>query len=71
MNGKQIGVSANPVRFFQESWAELKKVHPPTKDETIQATVVVFIMMVIFAVLLGVFDIFAGNVMTWIMGIKS
>ena len=71
MNGKQTAQSVNPVRFFQECWTELKKVHPPTKDETIQATIVVFVMMVIFAVLLGVFDVVAGNVMTWIMGIRS
>lgn len=42
--------------FFSEVWAELKKVHWPTRNETYAATMVVLIVTVVVAVLLGLVD---------------
>jgi preprotein translocase subunit SecE len=51
------------VEFLQECWAELKKVHWPTRKETQAATVVVIIGVTIIAVYLGVVDF----VLSWII----
>ncbi|HQH26639.1 MAG TPA: preprotein translocase subunit SecE [Oligoflexia bacterium] len=57
--------SSNPVArgisFFRESVDELKKVHAPTREETLRATIGVLVMVVIFAVFLGFTD--------WIVGL--
>ena len=42
--------------FFKESVEELKKVHKPTKQETIQATLVTLGIMVFISVVLALFD---------------
>ncbi|GEM_PF-2444463 len=59
--------SANPisrsVAFFQESVEEVKKVHFPTRQETIQASMVVLAMIVVFSIFLGLVDYVIGNVM--------
>jgi preprotein translocase subunit SecE len=44
------------VTFLEECWAELKKVHWPTRKETQAATVAVVIGVVIVALYLGVVD---------------
>ena len=44
------------VTYFQEVWAELKKVHWPTRSETYAATVVVLVLVGIVALYLGVVD---------------
>ncbi|MDZ4786107.1 MAG: preprotein translocase subunit SecE [bacterium] len=50
------GIGAG-VSFTKESWAELKKVTFPTKQETIQTTLVVLVMMVLVAAYLGLLDL--------------
>ena len=47
--------------FFQEAWEELKKVHAPTRQETIRATVGVLLMVLVFAFFLGLTD--------WVVGL--
>lgn len=42
--------------FFTEVWAELKKVHWPTRNETYAATVVVLLVTISVAVVLGLVD---------------
>ena len=42
--------------FLGEVWAELKKVHFPTRKETYAATIVVVVITIIVAVFLGVVD---------------
>jgi preprotein translocase subunit SecE len=42
--------------FLEECWAELKKVHWPTRGETRAATVAVIIGVAVVAVYLGVVD---------------
>ena len=46
----------SPADFFRESVAELKKVHVPSRAETIQATVVTLFIMAFVSILLFVFD---------------
>jgi len=51
------------MEFLQECWAELKKVHWPTRKETQAATLVIIIGVTIIAVYLGVVDF----VLSWII----
>ena len=44
------------IPFLQDSWLELRKVHHPNRQETIQATVVVMAMVVTVALFLGAVD---------------
>ena len=44
------------VTFLQEVWAELKKVHWPTRKETYAATGVVLVIVGLIAVYLGGVD---------------
>ena len=49
--------------FSKESWGELKKVHAPTRQETIQITLGVLLMVVLFGVFLGLTDLIVGKIM--------
>ncbi len=42
--------------FLEECWAELKKVHWPTRDETRAATIAVIIGVAVMALYLGIVD---------------
>ena len=53
--------------FFAEVWAELKKVHFPTRKETYAATVVVLVVTVLVAVFLGVVDFAVSHVVQAIL----
>ncbi len=44
------------ITFLQEVWAELKKVHWPTRKETYAATAVVLVVVGIIAIFLGTVD---------------
>lgn len=44
-------------KYFKESYWELKKVNWPTKNETVNLTVVVIVFSLIVAVFLGLLDI--------------
>ena len=44
------------VTFLQEVWAELKKVHWPSRKETYAATAVVLVVVGIVALYLGLVD---------------
>ena len=51
--------------FLEECWAELKKVHWPTRKETQAATIVVIIGVVIVAVYLGLVDLLLSALISW------
>ena len=51
------------LAFPKESWAELKKVHTPTRQETTMITIRVFVLIAIFAVFLGITDFLIGKLM--------
>ncbi len=57
------GLVTRGTDFCRESWAELKRVHTPTKPETIAATSGVLMMVVFFSILLGIFDLIIGSLM--------
>jgi len=44
------------TQFFKDSYAELKKVVWPSRDEVISSTKVVIVSTIIFAVVLGLVD---------------
>ena len=44
--------------FFSESIFELRKVVWPTRQETIQTTLVIIVVVVILSILLGLIDVF-------------
>ncbi len=50
------------VTFLQEVWAELKKVHWPTRSETYAATIVVLVLVGIVAIYLGVVDFLLSQI---------
>lgn len=50
------------ARFFlREAWSEMRKVNWPTRQETINLTLVVIIMSLCLAALLGILDIIFTN----------
>jgi preprotein translocase subunit SecE len=54
--------------FMGESVAEARKVVWPTRKETIQTTMVVFVLVVIMAAFLAVVDIGFAYMVQWLMG---
>ena len=54
--GKVREAVPRTIGFLGEVWAELKKVHWPTRKETYAATLVVLVITVLVAVFLGVVD---------------
>ena len=60
-NGDSVEGSGNLRHFLRDSVAELKKVHSPTRAETIQATLVTLFIMFFIAIVLFVLDmVFQG-----------
>jgi len=57
VNGNDSTTVGASMSFLKDSWSELKKVTFPTKQEAIQATMVVMFMMVLVATYLGLLDL--------------
>ena len=53
--------------FFREVSVELKKVSWPSREETVNATVVVVVTSFIVAFFLGIVDVVLGRIVTTIM----
>jgi preprotein translocase subunit SecE len=51
------------IAFFQESFAELKKVTWPSREETIASTKVVIVSTLIIAFMLGLVDLILFQIM--------
>ena len=62
-----IGVFGRSVGYFRESWEELKKVHTPTRQETIAMTMRVFMLIFLFGLFLGLTDLAVGALMKWVL----
>jgi preprotein translocase subunit SecE len=45
------------IQFFKDSFAELKKVTWPSREEVMSSTKVVIITILLIALVLGVFDV--------------
>jgi len=56
------------LAFVSDSITEAKKVVWPTRKETIQTTVAVFVLVVIMAAFLAVIDIGFAYMVQWLMG---
>lgn len=54
--------------FIAESVIEARKVVWPTRKETVQTTLVVFVLVVIMAAFLAVVDIGFAYMVQWLMG---
>ena len=54
--------------FLVEVWSELRKVHWPTPQETMAATVVVIVVVMIVASWLGFVDAVVSFLMTRVLG---
>lgn len=61
------GVVTQLSTFFPDAWAELKKVHAPTRQETIMVTLLVLGMIAVFGVFLGIADLLIGKLMQVIL----
>ena len=61
------GMFGQLFSFFPEAYAELKKVHSPSRQETILITLMVLGMIVIFGVFLGLADMLIGIMMRSIL----
>ncbi|MGA2612346.1 MAG: preprotein translocase subunit SecE [Spirochaetia bacterium] len=54
------------ILFFQESFAELRKVTWPSRDEATASTKVVLVSVIIIAAILGLVDFILFKVVDWI-----
>ena len=60
---EQQNIFGQSISFVQEANSELKKVHFPNRQETIQATILVLLMVAFFALFLGLADLLVGKLM--------
>jgi len=56
--------------FLTEVWSELRKVHWPTRQETLAATVVVIVVVLIVSVWLGLVDGLISLLFTRFLGMQ-
>jgi preprotein translocase subunit SecE len=54
------------ILFFQESFAELKKVTWPSRDEATASTKVVLVSVIIIAAILGLVDFVLFKLVDWV-----
>ena len=56
------------IRFFKESFAELKKVTWPSRQDTMSSTGVVLVVVFIISFYLGFIDILLSRMVTSLFG---
>lgn len=61
-------IGKQSLSFISESVAEARKVVWPTRKETMQTTMVVFVLVIIMAAFLAVVDIGFAFMVQWLMG---
>lgn len=61
-------VGQQSLGFVGDAVAESRKVVWPTRKETIQTTLVVFVLVVFMAAILGIMDIGFAYMVQWLMG---
>ena len=59
---------APAASFFRESLAELKKVHWPTREQTIQMTIIVIVTSLATGFILGGLDFVFAQVIAFLVG---
>jgi preprotein translocase subunit SecE len=65
---KTIPLGRQAFGFLGDSIAEAKRVVWPTRKETIQTTIVVFVLVVVMAAFLWVVDIGFSQMIQWVLG---
>jgi preprotein translocase subunit SecE len=53
--------------FLEECWAELKKVHWPSREETRAATIAVVVGVAIASAYLGLVDFVLSYLIQWVL----
>ncbi len=61
-------IGQQSLSFIGESVGEARKVVWPTRKETVQTTLVVFVLVVVMAAFLAVVDIGFAFMVRWLMG---
>ena len=56
------------IGFVRDAQVEVRKVVWPTRQETVQTTIVVMIVVVVFAFMLWLLDMFLGWAMQFVIG---
>ena len=56
-------------RYFSETAGELRKVSWPTRQEAVQLTILVLVVMVFMGLFLGLMDLIAGHVLNLVLGV--
>ena len=56
-------------RYLNETTGELRKVSWPTRQEAVQLTIIVLIVMVFMGIFLGGMDLIAGHVLNLVLGV--
>jgi len=58
------------VRYYRETVGELKKVVWPTRQEAVQLTTIVLIVIVVMATVLGSFDYLFTELFRWLINLR-
>lgn len=56
------------IEFLSESRFELRKVVWPSRQETMRATGVIFVVVLILSLLLALFDLIISSLVRWLLG---
>jgi preprotein translocase SecE subunit len=64
---RRAGILARLIGFLQGSWRELQRVQWPDRRQVAQATAVVIGFVIVAGVFLGVADLLASHLMTFIL----
>jgi preprotein translocase subunit SecE len=67
---KIIKLPKTLVEFIKEAYAELKKVTWLSRQDAIKATYGVFIVVIFFAIYVGILDFIIGKLMAFVMGAR-
>lgn len=59
----------NPAKFLREVRQETAKVTWPSRKETIQGTIMVFVMVLLVALFFLLVDWVLGSAVQWILGL--
>jgi len=65
----QTALGKRTVGFFRDARTEVRKVVWPTRAETTQTTLTVFIIVVIVGIMLWLFDSLLATLFRWVTGI--
>lgn len=66
----QTALGVRTVGFFRDARTEVRKVVWPTRQETVQTTLTVFVIVVIIGILLWLFDMMLSGLFKMITGIS-